>query len=316
MALDKEGNVVVIENKRDDSGNAVEWQAIKYASYCSTLLKDDIVSIYSDYLKNKGSQENAQEVIEDFLSDDEVSFPSEKVRIILVSRQFREEVTSAVQWLLNQGIDIECVTIKPYKDNDCIYLDSDVILPQAQTKDYTLKLAYKDKEVQKQKKNQNISNEKHAVFWQEFVDHFPNKSKSSFAGRDFSNCPLSHINGSARMGGPRTSYVLVANKKAIRIELYIDGNKGAALNKQIFDYLESHKNTIEDVLRNHKVKWQRLEDKGACRISINCDKSLSFENDEDKEEIFKYFNNNILTFESAFEPYANKIREMVNSYSE
>lgn len=50
LALDLQGNLVVIENKRDDSGTGVEWQAIKYASYCSTLKKQDVIR-FSD-LKN------------------------------------------------------------------------------------------------------------------------------------------------------------------------------------------------------------------------------------------------------------------------
>lgn len=37
LALDKDGNLVIIENKLDDSGRDVVWQALKYASYCSTL---------------------------------------------------------------------------------------------------------------------------------------------------------------------------------------------------------------------------------------------------------------------------------------
>jgi RecB family endonuclease NucS len=32
LALDKQGNLVIIENKLDDSGKDVTWQVIKYAS--------------------------------------------------------------------------------------------------------------------------------------------------------------------------------------------------------------------------------------------------------------------------------------------
>jgi len=42
LAVDKQGALVVIELKRDDSGTDVEWQAIKYASYCSSFSQDDI----------------------------------------------------------------------------------------------------------------------------------------------------------------------------------------------------------------------------------------------------------------------------------
>lgn len=46
LALDKDGNLVIIENKLDDSGRDVVWQALKYASYCSTLKKEQIVEIF------------------------------------------------------------------------------------------------------------------------------------------------------------------------------------------------------------------------------------------------------------------------------
>ena len=50
LAIDRKGNLVIIENKLDDSGKDVTWQAMKYASYCSTLGKDGIRKIYQDYL--------------------------------------------------------------------------------------------------------------------------------------------------------------------------------------------------------------------------------------------------------------------------
>lgn len=50
LALDKQGNLVIIENKLDDSGRDVTWQAIKYASYCSSLSKQQVIDIYQKYL--------------------------------------------------------------------------------------------------------------------------------------------------------------------------------------------------------------------------------------------------------------------------
>ena len=57
LALDKDGNLVIIENILDDSGRDVTWQAIKYASYCSSLTKQDIIEIYQKYLDNTTSTE-------------------------------------------------------------------------------------------------------------------------------------------------------------------------------------------------------------------------------------------------------------------
>lgn len=50
LALDKQGALVIIENKLDDSGRDVVWQSLKYASYCSTLSKSNIAEIYQRYL--------------------------------------------------------------------------------------------------------------------------------------------------------------------------------------------------------------------------------------------------------------------------
>jgi len=50
LALDKDGNLVIIENKLDDSGRDVVWQSLKYASYCASLTKLQIVEIFQQYL--------------------------------------------------------------------------------------------------------------------------------------------------------------------------------------------------------------------------------------------------------------------------
>ena len=49
LALDKFGNLVIIENKLDDSGRNVVWQDFKYAGYCSSLKKDYIKNIFQQY---------------------------------------------------------------------------------------------------------------------------------------------------------------------------------------------------------------------------------------------------------------------------
>src|SRR3954463_4657071 len=51
LALDKDGQLVVIENKLDDSGRDVVWQALKYASYCFALTRGKIVDLYRGYLQ-------------------------------------------------------------------------------------------------------------------------------------------------------------------------------------------------------------------------------------------------------------------------
>ena len=68
LAIDRLANLVVIELKRDDSGCAVDWQAIKYASYCSNFTAEDIYKIFADYMGSNDS--DAEFKIEDFIEEE------------------------------------------------------------------------------------------------------------------------------------------------------------------------------------------------------------------------------------------------------
>jgi hypothetical protein len=92
LAVDRKGNLVVIELKRDESGSAVEWQAIKYASYCSSFLPEDIFSYYAQYLES--DVDDAQRRIEEFL-DEELDSLNQDQRIVLVAREFHSDAASA-----------------------------------------------------------------------------------------------------------------------------------------------------------------------------------------------------------------------------
>ena len=117
LAMDKVGNLVIVELKRDDSGRNVELQAIKYAAYCSTLTFEQVTGLYQQYHSRKGKtldKEKAKQEIFDFVEDSDFKEINEKPRIILVSKEYRPEVTASVLWLRKFGIDISCVKLTPY----------------------------------------------------------------------------------------------------------------------------------------------------------------------------------------------------------
>ncbi len=138
IALDKAGNVVVIELKRDDSGQNTEWQAIKYASYWSRFKVSDIIEVFNDYLIAKEEKvtseqdDYATQRIIEFVNDGTLDNINVKQRIFLVSHRFAKEVTSAVNWLIDRnGMSIKCIQLIPYYDSDkeAYYLQSNEILP-------------------------------------------------------------------------------------------------------------------------------------------------------------------------------------------
>jgi len=136
--------LVVIELKRDESGSNVEWQAIKYTSYCSNFLPDDIYSYYAEYLQLDA--DDAQLQIEEFI-DEELGSLNQKQRIILVAKEFHPDAVSAVLWLRDYGIDIKCIRLRPFMDTDGdLFITPEVIIPLPEAKDYIERKEIKQKE--------------------------------------------------------------------------------------------------------------------------------------------------------------------------
>jgi hypothetical protein len=148
LAIDKSGDLVVIELKRDDSGKNVDLQAIKYAAYCSTLRLSDIVDMYTRYKTQKGTKlptETAQKMVLDFIDNDDFEELNDRPRIILVAKEFRSEVTASVLWLRKIGLDISCVKWDPYElSEDCVAINSSVLIPLPEAKDFIIQSEKKD----------------------------------------------------------------------------------------------------------------------------------------------------------------------------
>lgn len=144
LAVDKQGALCVIELKRDDSGTDVEWQAIKYASYCSSFSQDDVYKHFAEYLSTDA--DDAQVKIEEFINCEPEDL-NQQQRIILVSKEFHSEVISAVLWLRESEIDIECIRLTPHRDAvGSLFINPEIIIPLPEAKDYIQKKETKQKE--------------------------------------------------------------------------------------------------------------------------------------------------------------------------
>ena len=143
LAIDTDGKIVVIELKRDTADKFVDLQAIHYAAYCSTLNYDQIVQMMVDYKKE--SKELIESEIKSFILNGDFSDFDNQPRIMLVANDFREETLAAVLWLRESGIDITCVKLEPYKIEGKIAINSEIILPLPEAKDFIIQVDEKKK---------------------------------------------------------------------------------------------------------------------------------------------------------------------------
>ena len=140
LGLDKEGNLVIIEVKRDNTGGHVDFQALKYASYCARLSPQDILEIYSEYVRIFSQQLDPKEGLMEFLeveNEEELNtILNTSQRIIIVGKEIDKRILSVSTWLYENNIDIKCVTIKPYKIDNQIIIDTNQIIPPYKLEDY------------------------------------------------------------------------------------------------------------------------------------------------------------------------------------
>lgn len=156
-AIDNNGNIVLIEIKRDRKDiegrkEAFEFQAIRYAaSYATIESTDDLVKkVYAPYIEKYRSEFELGELtsfelgirkLNEFLrvNEAEKSF-NQKQKIILVASDFDEQTLSAVSWLNSNQVDMSCYKLTPYKVKDDIYLLKEKVLPVTNYEDYYVNL--------------------------------------------------------------------------------------------------------------------------------------------------------------------------------
>lgn len=139
LGVDREGNIVVIELKRTETGEHMDLQAIRYASMVSTLTFGRAVEIFNKYLITIESELNAEDELSSYLGDNIEHFASD-VRIILVSSDFSKELTTSVMWLNERDLDIRCYRLIPLKLNNEILIDVQQIIPLPEAESYQVKV--------------------------------------------------------------------------------------------------------------------------------------------------------------------------------
>jgi hypothetical protein len=295
LALDKQGNLVIIENKLDDTGRDVTWQVLKYSSYCSTLNATQIIAIYNQYLVKIGSTETAEQLLEEFLETEDYK---EKLnignsqRIMMIAGEFRKEVTSTVLWLLNYGLRLQCYKATPFRLFDQLFLNMEQIIPIKEAEEFVISMANKSREeagTQEQMKERHIVRRK---FWTAYLKEI-NKTTSLY--QNVSPSKDHWISAGSGISG--VTFTSVVTGDYIRIELSIHG-KTQEENKAIFDALESQKSTIETTFDN-PLDWERLPDKRMSRIKFEL-QGVSVFNEEDWHKMFGFMCQHVPKFEAAF----------------
>lgn len=308
LALDKEGNLVVIENKLDDTGRDVVWQALKYTSYCSTLTTSQIIKLYQDFLDKSSEQEDARSSILEFIEteEDELILNRNDQRIIFIANNYRKEVTSTAMWLLKHDIQLQCFRATPYSMSEELFLQIEQIIPLPETKEFMIDAKEKEKEVEGKSKIVAESEANLLEFWR-------------LVKEDMSNNNIHYYDNVSARGKynigfwkTRGRFNLVLGRHALRVELYFNNDA----DKKFFDAMKEHQQEIENNFHG-EITWERLDNKKASRIKHDMPKDIALNMGDWKDKNswqyrIDWFNKEIVSFYNALAPVWEKVYKDIN----
>jgi hypothetical protein len=292
LALDKEGQLVIIENKLDDSGKDVTWQALKYASYCSTLTTKQIIRLYQEYLNQSEVGGDAEESIKEFLEykEDDLYLNSGDQRIIFVANHFRKEVTSTVLWLLNHGIQVQCFRATPFSRNEEIFLQIEQIIPVPETQQFMIDAQEKKKEDLEKGKGLSETKKTQFEFWKRFRDRLIQYDEIQSLQTPG---PKYWFDVALGKTGILLSNIFNTDNNEIGIRVYIS-NK---VEEEWLPYFEKNKEAIEKEI-GHELLWNPNPENIDKTIGLY--KKFELHDKENWDEAINWMAENTVKFRKVF----------------
>ncbi len=305
LAIDKEGDLVIIENKLDDTGRDVVWQALKYTSYCSTLTNNQIIRIYQQYLDRYANGESAKENLMEFLDrkEEDLLLNHNDQRIIFVANNYRKEVTSTVLWLLDHDVKIQCIRATPYSMGEDIFLQMEQIIPLPETQEFMINAKEKVKEQKNKSKVKSETEIKLTEFWASLKIHLQDNNVnyiSNVAAKPHYSLGFSKESG---------KFSFCIGNKALRVDLVFSNDP----DKILIDAMKEYDNEIQSKL-NNKVIWERLEGLKTSRIKYeisyeDIDKQYEKSSDETWEHWVYWYKDAMVNFYKVIYPIWSKVQK-------
>ena len=180
-------------------------------------------------------------------------------RIVLAAADFSKELITAVMWLIERGIDIRCVRMKPYKMGDgTVLLDVQQLIPLPEATDFQTQIGVKK---QAERQSRTDRHELRLKFWEGLLAHAKTKTDVHANRKPTQDGWI--YGGIGRFG---FSLGYTARQTDSQVELWIAHGSGQTVkNKTAFKALEAQKAAIDSDF-GAALDWQELPEGEGCRI--------------------------------------------------
>ncbi len=312
LAIDKQGSLVIIENKLDDSGRHVVWQSLKYASYCSTLSKLKIAEIYQKYLDKTDPGKDAKPLICEFLGKEDFAEVilnlGNDQRLIMVAAEFRKEVTSTVLWLLKHKVFVKCFKATPFRNGSDLFLTVEQLIPLPQAEELMIGITEKEVDEQSSEVVQVTRDQLRIDFWHQTLEKLQDDKVTLYRGVAPSRGHW--LSTGAGLSG--VQYVMIFNRDEARVHL--EFNRAAKeQNKMLFDVLNTDAAELDKAF-GAPLLWRRMDDKKASIVGYA--KSFDGHNRDSWPAMIAWLVEHIQRMEKIFDPQMPSLRSARQKFQE
>ena len=129
LCLNSDGDVVIVELKKDKAPREVLAQALEYASLVEDLSYEDVLNNANNYFKQKGSSFE-----EAFLNKFLKSLPevlNESHEILIVASELDDQTERVIKYLSQYGVRINAVTFNYFKKDGREFIARVLLIPES-----------------------------------------------------------------------------------------------------------------------------------------------------------------------------------------
>ena len=133
LAVDRDGNTVIIELKQGRITGNVDFQALKYAAYTSHWSYEQLREQFESFKQTRwgtnlyDEETTFKQALDGFCNDEYT--PNQDQRILLVGESLAERLDFVSRWLSDHDVDISVVEVQLFEDDGRIYLDAEQTVP-------------------------------------------------------------------------------------------------------------------------------------------------------------------------------------------
>lgn len=144
VCLDKFGNIVIVELKKDQAKIGIETQALQYLADLSKYKGRKFIERFSKEFE-RNTNVNLEETLKSFLELN-VSLESlnQSQSIILIARSFDQSLFSMGEWLALKGVPFKCIQYQLYTINSEEFISFSIVFDQISEKSRSLKFSDHD----------------------------------------------------------------------------------------------------------------------------------------------------------------------------